>query len=329
MSSNGNLFAQAGCNFLQAEGNPSFQYEHLYYVTAALFFFYSITLMLSPFNIFPTTGLWRFGWMHFHACIREDKGDEFREYNAVSGSQVMVSGVGLFSAATFLIWAGREVDDDYTFFTAAVINNAVTVFVASFIFFWLWKGEWKPITYAWLLFFVVNLVLSIVVLVKNDKDALQLSEVGVKANDGDLDEDFMQGLLWYFAAFYGLGGVQQYMTAFEAFEKFGAAMYLKEGFEHNALSRTLQRFAATQLLVQFLIFFWAAYNFGETSTTREFDFVMAIWIAFAINAFYFISEHVVFAEHDFYEPFSTAQGVLLTVGFLTAYLMLWLIDCRA
>jgi hypothetical protein len=314
---NGNPFAMAGCTNPDVAG---FDWPSLWYTVAVLNLWWGLVLWLSPFEIFPITGKWKFAFLNWNAAVKEDAIGG-RSYDIWSAAQAQFAGVGLIILGLVSIWATEE-RSGWTFMTVACVGWAlalatfIRVLVANF-------ASWNWLVYIWGVMFTVGLVLSYLILADQESDAEQLSKTAAKdgLNAG--------AVFWFFAIFSFASGAQLVLTTFKFAEKYGGAFFMKGAeaahYEPSGMAKSIQRLNGTFQFQLGLIFLWAAVNYdadGEPELTLPLVGFISFLFLVIQSAGHFI------AMEDFWENFAVVHMCLMTSGFATSYLIGWAITCH-
>lgn len=313
--SGANNFAMEGCS-----PTDVFDWTALFWYQGIMMSFYGVVMFLSPFKLFPSDGIYKFGWLTWHAGVKDVEGNGRGEYDDgwVGGLQHM-TGVQFLFLGMISIWASGN-HEDFTFFVAVVISY-VLAFLTFVKILLQHREKYNNMVYTWGVMFLICLILSIVVLTSEETDAEQLSNV---VSDGPAG-----GVLWFFAVFSLLGAVNQGLCSFDKFASMGAAMYMKEPYASTRFGNGVQRMNAWAGLSVGAVFLWAAIIHGKDFAAGDevnFQFPIVMIIMYALMIVTAIVENVVFPGHM--EEFANLQMGVLAGSGLAAFVIGWQVTCN-
>lgn len=289
-----NTIALAGC-----ETNSGWNWDTFFWIHGIVWCFYGVVLFLSPFNLFPTEGIWKFGWMAYHAGIKADQ-DNRGEYDHWTSPQTHFMGISFLTIGLFNIWA-TDSRDDFSFFTVLVISSALQF--ATFLFVLIKDfSKWNNMVYGWGAAFLAIVVVSSLILSDQDTDAKQFN-----SDEGDID---VGPFLWFLGAFFIFGGVQLIGTSFSFSEAFGAKFYMTEegltDFTMNDFNTPIQRFAGCCNIAMGLICMWgAAYYDSDKQADPDWEFPSVMFYINLLFLLFGISSFVM--QEGYYEEFAIYQ----------------------
>merc|ERR1711981_663497 len=134
-------------------------------------------------------------------------------------------------------------------------------------------------------------------------------------------------VLWFIGVFNGFGALTIFMGSFDKFAaKLGAPFYMKDDFEYNTFSKTVQRFNGLLTAGSSAVVLCAAFIASSSNpSAHEFIFPIAFFADHLFLILFIIIAMV--GNPGYFEEFAIFQSTLLIVGGAVALLIGWKIEC--
>jgi len=312
-----NPFALYGCSDV---GINIYDWNIMFWILGIIWLWYSVVVMLSPFNLLPQEGMMKYGWLHFFSAIKEGGAFE-REWTTYGSIATFIAGCNMAGTGLFFIWASDQ-HEDLTFFVPASVLGGLQL-IAWLHAWFRFRDEFKPMLYAWAVSPIITLAVSIAVVTDQDTDLKQLKS---DKFGGNVDGINVENMLWLIVAMQASQAVIMTLNAvFKSVNDFNCKLHFKEDYETSDTDYWCLRWAACCQNGVTLIFLWAAYNFDKAAADTDFTFPLISWVIMAQMFVFWVYQFLTF--QDSYEVFAIIQGMFYFTALPTAVLVGWRISC--